>query len=190
MADEKALMDEQTTDLSRRDFVALTAAGLPTAPIWDIAQAADNEHTQARGLVSQLPHATLGMAPSVGQPVRFDGEKPVAATSAPQLGGDLAAVRLDGGHREAEARGDVLGGVALGEELEHTLGVADRHVCLLAGAFPRRGAEFLHAGVRRSGWIRCVVHSCMVANLRAKLGSHPALLPARGLSVVGFFDLD
>ncbi|MGC4082895.1 MAG: dienelactone hydrolase family protein [Vicinamibacterales bacterium] len=28
MADEKALMDEQTTDLSRRDFVALTAAGL------------------------------------------------------------------------------------------------------------------------------------------------------------------
>lgn len=28
MADEKVLMDEQTSDLSRRDFVALTAAGL------------------------------------------------------------------------------------------------------------------------------------------------------------------
>lgn len=89
----KALIEAWSLGLTTDEAVAaLTAAGLPTAPIWDIAQAADNEHTQARGLVSQLPHATLGMAPSVGQPVRFDGEKPVAATSAPQLGGDLAAV--------------------------------------------------------------------------------------------------
>ena len=89
----KALIEAWSLGLTTDEAVAaLTAAGLPTAPIWDIAQAADNEHTQARGLVSQLPHATLGMVPSVGQPVRFDGEKPVAATSAPQLGGDLAAV--------------------------------------------------------------------------------------------------
>ncbi len=33
--------------------------GLPTAPIWDIAQAADNDHAAARGLVSMLTHPVL-----------------------------------------------------------------------------------------------------------------------------------
>ncbi len=71
---------------------ALAAEGLPTAPIWDIAQAAGNAHSAARGLVSELPHPVLGSAPVVGQPVRFDGAKPIATTSAPRLGGDRAAV--------------------------------------------------------------------------------------------------
>lgn len=71
---------------------ALTAEGLPTAPIWDIAQAATNAHTAARGLVTELPHPVLGSAPVVGQPVRFDGAKPVAAASAPRLGGDRDTV--------------------------------------------------------------------------------------------------
>lgn len=89
----RALIENWSRGLSTDQAVAaLTGAGIPTAPIWDIAQAADNAHTQARELVSQLPHATLGTAPSVGQPVRFDGAKPIAARSAPQLGGDLHAV--------------------------------------------------------------------------------------------------
>ncbi len=71
---------------------ALASQGLPTAPIWDIAQAADNEHAAARGLVSTLAHPALGQARVVGQPVRFDGAKPVAATAAPSLGGDIAEV--------------------------------------------------------------------------------------------------
>ena len=75
-------------------------AGIPTAPIWDIVKAADNEHSRMRGLVSQLPHAVLGMAPSVGQPVRFDGEKPIAASSAPSLGGDRAAILAELGLEE------------------------------------------------------------------------------------------
>ena len=89
----RALIENWSRGLSTDQAVAaLTGAGIPTAPIWDIAQAADNAHAQARELVSQLPHATLGTAPSVGQPVRFDGAKPIAARSAPQLGGDLHAV--------------------------------------------------------------------------------------------------
>ncbi|HEY0212941.1 MAG TPA: CoA transferase [Paenirhodobacter sp.] len=76
---------------------ALTAAGLPTAPIQTIAQAADSAHAQARGLVTDLPHGRLGTAPVVGQPVRFDGEKPVAAQGAPGLGADLAAVLAEFG---------------------------------------------------------------------------------------------
>ncbi|WP_374632452.1 CaiB/BaiF CoA transferase family protein [Paracoccus sp. (in: a-proteobacteria)] len=89
----KALIENWSRQLTTEQAVAaLAGAGIPTAPIWDIAKAADNEHSIARGLVSHLPHPVLGRAPSIGQPVRFDGEKPVAATSAPSLGGDRAAI--------------------------------------------------------------------------------------------------
>lgn len=89
----KALIEAWSGRLTTEQAVAaLSNQGLPTAPIWDIAQAADNEHAAMRGLVGQLRHPVLGQAPVVGQPVRFDGVKPLAATAAPRLGGDLAAV--------------------------------------------------------------------------------------------------
>jgi CoA:oxalate CoA-transferase len=89
----RALIEEWSGRLTTEEAVAaLAAQGLPTAPIWNIAQAADNDHAAARGLVSMLAHPVLGRAPVVGQPVRFDGAKPVAATAAPRLGGDIAAV--------------------------------------------------------------------------------------------------
>ncbi|RDW12754.1 CaiB/BaiF CoA transferase family protein [Paracoccus thiocyanatus] len=89
----KRLIENWSRRLTTEEAVAALAdAGLPAAPIWDIAQAAGNEHAQTRGLVSRLPHPVLGLAPTIGQPVRFDAEKPVAATSAPRLGGDRAAI--------------------------------------------------------------------------------------------------
>ncbi|MFU0506921.1 CaiB/BaiF CoA transferase family protein [Pseudaminobacter sp. NGMCC 1.201702] len=89
----RALIEEWSGALTTEEAVAaLAAEGLPTAPIWTIAQAAGNEHAAARNLVSALAHPVLGQAPIVGQPVRFDGAKPVAATAAPRLGGDMEAV--------------------------------------------------------------------------------------------------
>lgn len=71
---------------------ALTAAGIPTAVVQSLAEAAASPHAQARALVADLPHPVLGRAPTVGQPVRFDGVKPLATTSAPALGADGAAI--------------------------------------------------------------------------------------------------
>ncbi|MFC0219377.1 CaiB/BaiF CoA transferase family protein [Pseudochelatococcus lubricantis] len=89
----KALIENWSRGLTTEEAVAaLSAAGLPTAPIWDIARAAASGHAEARELVSRLPHPVLGQVPAVGQPVRFDGEKPVAANAAPRLGGDIEAV--------------------------------------------------------------------------------------------------
>ena len=89
----KALIEAWSLGLTTDKAVqALSDAGLPSAPIWDIAQAASNDHATARGLVSQLAHPVLGQAPVIGQPVRFDGAKPIAATSAPRLGADLSEV--------------------------------------------------------------------------------------------------
>ena len=73
-------------------IAALTAAGIPAAPIQTLAEAAASPHAIARGLVTDLPHPVLGQAPTIGQPVRFDGIKPIAATSAPGLGADGAAI--------------------------------------------------------------------------------------------------
>ncbi|MDQ7776590.1 CaiB/BaiF CoA transferase family protein [Paracoccus aminovorans] len=84
----KALIEAwSSTQSTEAAVAALAGAGLPAAPIWDIAQAADSDHARARGLVS-----LLGRTPVVGQPVRFDGEKPLAGSPAPRLGGDRAAI--------------------------------------------------------------------------------------------------
>ncbi len=100
----KALIETWSRGLTTEAAVAaLSGFGLPTAPIWNIAQAGDNEHAKARGLVSQLPHPVLGTAPTVGQPVRFDGAKPVAEISAPRLGGDRAAILRAFGLEETTA---------------------------------------------------------------------------------------
>ena len=85
----RELIEEWSGELTvEAALVALAEAGLPSAPIWDIAQAGDNPHAKARGLVTALPHPVLGMAPTVGQPVLFGEGKPVAERSAPRLGGD------------------------------------------------------------------------------------------------------
>jgi CoA:oxalate CoA-transferase len=83
-------------------IAALTGEGIPTAAVQDLAQAAASDHALARGLVTDLPHPRLGTAPTVGQPVRFDGVKPITAHSAPELGADtqaiLARLGLTGGN--------------------------------------------------------------------------------------------
>ncbi|WP_101065562.1 CaiB/BaiF CoA transferase family protein [Roseovarius salinarum] len=73
-------------------MVALAEAQIPSAPIWDIAAAGTSAHAAARGLVTDLPHAVLGTAPTVAQPVMFDGEKPAAGHSAPALGAGAADI--------------------------------------------------------------------------------------------------
>lgn len=89
----KAAIEGFTKPRLAAEVVALlAAAGIPTAEVQTLAEAAASPHAQARGLVTDLPHPTLGTAKTVGQPVRFDGEKPIAGRSAPALGADTAAI--------------------------------------------------------------------------------------------------
>lgn len=89
----KAMIEDWSRGVSTEQAVAaLSAAGIPTAPIQSIETASNSQHVQMRGLVSDLAHATLGTAKTIGQPVRFDGAKPIAARSAPALGADGAAI--------------------------------------------------------------------------------------------------
>ncbi|TSE19912.1 Acetyl-CoA:oxalate CoA-transferase [Tepidimonas alkaliphilus] len=61
----------------------LEAAGVPCAPIHDLAQVMAHPHTRARGLV--LP-ARQNRPPMVAHPVRFDGQRPMAHLPPPGLG--------------------------------------------------------------------------------------------------------
>lgn len=92
----RALIEDWSARLSTDDAVAaLRAADIPAAPILTLAGQLASAHAQARDLVAELPHHRLGRAPVVGQPLRFDGAKPLAPTGAPALGADTRAV-LDG----------------------------------------------------------------------------------------------
>lgn len=102
----KALIEDWSADLAAGQAVArLSAAAIPCAPIRSFGEAATSAQTRARDLIATLQHPRLGPVPVVGQPVRFDGVKPLAATAAPDLGADatdiLGRLGLD--------RGDIAG---------------------------------------------------------------------------------
>ncbi|MBS0574358.1 MAG: CoA transferase [Proteobacteria bacterium] len=89
----KALIEGWLAPLAADEAVAqLTAAGLPCAPIRAFAAAATSPQTRDRDLIGTLPHPRLGQVAVVGQPVRFDGAKPLAPTAAPGLGQDADAI--------------------------------------------------------------------------------------------------
>lgn len=89
----RALIEDWTAARPTAEVVgALSAAGIPAAPIQTLAEQLSSPHAQARELVSELPHHRLGRSPVVGQPVRFGTEKPLALQGAPALGGDSRAV--------------------------------------------------------------------------------------------------
>lgn len=64
----------------------LLDAGIPAAPIYDYAQALDNEHARARGVVMDVPHPVEGTARSLGFPMKMMGTPQRVRLSPPLLG--------------------------------------------------------------------------------------------------------
>jgi crotonobetainyl-CoA:carnitine CoA-transferase CaiB-like acyl-CoA transferase len=65
----------------------LTAAGVPCAPVNDLAAALADVQARARGAVVEFEHPVLGTVAEVASPFRFDGE-PVQARRGPFRGED------------------------------------------------------------------------------------------------------
>jgi crotonobetainyl-CoA:carnitine CoA-transferase CaiB-like acyl-CoA transferase len=98
----------------------LQDAGVPCAPINDIAGALDDAQTVAREVVVEIDHPVLGQVLEVGSPFRFDGARP-RATPGPARGADSAALLRDlcgysDERIEALAQQGVFGGVAVAGE--------------------------------------------------------------------------
>jgi len=79
-------------ELCEAFIAACEAAGIPVAPIWDMAQAAASDHVRARGLLRSLRHPLFGKVEFTTQPVRFSGTSPAAPRAEPRLGEDSASV--------------------------------------------------------------------------------------------------
>ena len=69
----------------------LLDAGVPSSPVWNLAQAADSEQAQVRQLLVRPAGCEQPLVP---QPVFFNGHKPHALTLAPRLGADNEAFGL------------------------------------------------------------------------------------------------
>ncbi|MFZ2869338.1 CaiB/BaiF CoA transferase family protein [Zavarzinia sp.] len=71
---------------------ALSAAGVPAAPILEAAEVFAGDHVRGRGLIGETAHPTLGTLPAMEQPVHFAGLARGGQRPAPALGADNADV--------------------------------------------------------------------------------------------------
>lgn len=65
---------------------ALTAAGVPVAPINTLDRVFEDPQVEARGLLRHLPHPTAGRVPTVASPIRIDGGSQTSTAPPPTLG--------------------------------------------------------------------------------------------------------
>lgn len=63
----------------------LEQAGVPNAPVQNIAQALEHPQTQALGLVQAVPHSDMTF---IGVPIRFNGQRPPIRSAPPALDAD------------------------------------------------------------------------------------------------------
>ena len=114
----RALIEAWTSQFPTEVLVEnLLAQGIPAAPILSLAEVLETPHAATRDLVSQVPHHRLGRAPVAGQPLRFNGAKPVALQGAPALGGDTRAVLEGLGLSESQIAGLFAAGIVKGVDL-------------------------------------------------------------------------
>ena len=61
-------------------------AGLPAGPIYNMKEVLENEQTQARNMVTEVPHQTLGTTKTLGAAVKFSLTPGEVRRGAPVLG--------------------------------------------------------------------------------------------------------
>jgi crotonobetainyl-CoA:carnitine CoA-transferase CaiB-like acyl-CoA transferase len=82
-----AEIEKQLASRSADEWVNLMLeAGIPAAPILNLADALDSDHAKAREMVMDLEHPIEGSVRSLGFPVKFSGTPPMVRRSPPLLG--------------------------------------------------------------------------------------------------------
>ena len=79
-----AMLEECFLANTTAEWIALLdAAGVPCAPVQDVAQMLEHPQTRALGLLQQVPGSSI---PLIGLPVRLDGARPPPRRRSPALG--------------------------------------------------------------------------------------------------------
>ncbi len=98
-----AAIEPRLAALTTDDVVQrLDAAGVPSGPIRDVAQAMDDSQTRAQHLVIDVDHPTLGAVEVAGAPYHFDGEPVRARLAPPLLGEQSAEILAEAGYTPEE----------------------------------------------------------------------------------------
>lgn len=110
-----AEIEKQLVSRSADEWVSLMLeAGIPAAPILNLADALDSDHTRAREMVMELEHPIEGSVRSLGFPVKFSGTPPSVRRSPPLLGEQSAEIMKEIGIEdegvESLRRGGAFGG--------------------------------------------------------------------------------
>ncbi|MGI4814440.1 MAG: CaiB/BaiF CoA transferase family protein [Janthinobacterium lividum] len=80
------LRDIFKTETRETWLARLRAAGVPVAPIATIEEAVTSAEAAERGLISQIPHPTVGAVPNIASPIRLSETPVVDPRAAPLLG--------------------------------------------------------------------------------------------------------
>ncbi len=101
------------TSVDRAELLRrLDAAGVPSGPVYNVAEVFADPHVQARGVALSLPHALLGHTTVTAPPWEFDGERPPVRLPPPALGQHTAEILSELGLSAQLSKG--LGAEALG----------------------------------------------------------------------------
>jgi crotonobetainyl-CoA:carnitine CoA-transferase CaiB-like acyl-CoA transferase len=93
------LLEQCFLDRTNADWIAvLDAAGIPCAPVQDVAGMLGHPQTAALGLVQPVPGSSI---PLMGLPMRLDGQRPQPRGCSPRLGEMNAATTDDLSRSEA-----------------------------------------------------------------------------------------
>jgi crotonobetainyl-CoA:carnitine CoA-transferase CaiB-like acyl-CoA transferase len=88
---------------SRNEWLTLLReAGIPAGSVDSVAETFENPHLQARGLLQQVEHPTIGPIPMVKTPITFTYAQMAPPTPPPLLGADTLSILQDLGYTTSE----------------------------------------------------------------------------------------